>query len=97
MPRTIDSERPRSKSYTECWRWVMAKSTAGYGQVRFNGKAVYVHRLFYEAFKGKIPRGLTIDHLCRQRDCFNPKHLEAVSNKENIRRGFKARELLKCQ
>lgn len=72
---------------TKCWIWQYAKSTAGYGQIRRNGKAIYLHRLIYEAFNGKIKKGLTIDHLCRQRSCFNPDHLEAVSNRENILRG----------
>jgi len=51
------------------------------------GPVRYAHRLAYERAKGSIPAGLQIDHLCRVRECVNPDHLEAVSQRENIRRG----------
>ncbi len=47
-----------------------------------------VHRVTYETFVGPIPEGLEIDHLCRNRLCCNPVHLEAVTRKENVRRGL---------
>jgi len=62
------------------------KST-GYGQVRRENKNYSVHRLFYIRYKGPIPNGLVLDHLCRVRDCVNPQHLEAVSQKINSLRG----------
>lgn len=46
-----------------------------------------VHRLSYEAFKGPVPDGAVIDHVCRNTLCYNPDHLEAVSQKENVLRG----------
>lgn len=55
------------------------------------GKHHYAHRLMYEHFIGPIPDGLTIDHLCRNRGCVNPAHMEAVSGRENTRRGVRAK------
>jgi hypothetical protein len=69
-----------------CWLWV-GSLRGGYGRVRFNGKLVEAHRLSYEHHVGKIPDGLVIDHLCRNRSCINPEHLEVVTEAENIRRG----------
>ena len=71
---------------TPCWVWTGAKCQ-GYGKVRGSGKPRRVHRATYELFVGEIPAGLHLDHLCRNRDYCNPGHLEAVTCKENIRRG----------
>lgn len=70
-----------------CWNWVSSKNLKGYGQFWYNDKPVYAHRFSYELFKGDIPKGMTLDHLCRNHSCVNPEHLEAVTSKENILRG----------
>ena len=70
-----------------CWLWTGRKNADGYGQFRPKGKSVYVHRWAYELLIGPIPDGLTIDHLCRVRNCVCAAHLEAVTNRENILRG----------
>lgn len=66
---------------------------SGYGRVYINGKRVYAHRAAYERAFGKIPDGYQIDHLCRNRACINPQHLEAVTQKINILRGHSPRIL----
>lgn len=72
---------------TQCWEWQRAKDKDGYGKLRVNGVAVYAHRYYYEQKYGPIPEGLTIDHLCRNRACVNPEHMECVDIRENILRG----------
>lgn len=71
----------------ECWNWT-AYSWKGYGQFRNAGRPVPAHRFAYELVIGPIPLGLQIDHLCRNRKCVNPNHLEPVTQQENIRRGL---------
>ncbi len=70
-----------------CWIWMREPLRSGYGTTRINRVHYSAHRLAYEAFRGEIPTGLTLDHLCRVRCCVNPWHLEAVTEAENIRRG----------
>jgi HNH endonuclease len=67
----------------KCWPWGGTIQSKGYGLV--GGRLV--HRVVYELVRGPIPAGLTIDHLCRNRRCANPSHLEAVTMQENYRRG----------
>lgn len=71
-----------------CWNWLAGKDKDGYGQFCFNHKGVRAHRFAYQITKGDIPKGLTIDHLCRNTSCVNPDHLEAVTIKINTLRGF---------
>lgn len=85
LPERIESKIKRTEN--SCWEW-QATKTLGYGMVRFNGRMRGAHRVVYELLKAKIPKGLHIDHLCRNPACVNPDHLEPVTCKENIRRGL---------
>jgi hypothetical protein len=72
---------------TGCWVWQRQISTSGYGMTSYQGKYMGAHRAVYLLEKGEIPEGLELDHLCRNRACINPEHLEPVTRRENLLRG----------
>lgn len=69
-----------------CWLWTGARTLNGYGFISYHGRNEMAHRIAYGLFVGPIPEGKTLDHLCRQRACINPKHLEPVTLRENVLR-----------
>lgn len=69
-----------------CWPWLRGCDSNGYGHVGVHGDVYLTHRLAYELLVGPIPAGLTIDHICRNRPCCNPYHMEPVTRGENRRR-----------
>ena len=74
------------KVIDNCWVWQGTIINTGYGQISYHNKHYSVHRLSYILYIGEIPEKLELDHLCRNRKCCNPDHLEPVTRKENIRR-----------
>jgi hypothetical protein len=74
-----------------CWVWQGGKTPEGYGLIVADQRQSYTHRVAWEMLRGPIPPGLHIDHLCRNRACCNPDHLEPVTPAENQRRGVLVR------
>lgn len=79
-------------SHSDCWLWQGKTQNSGYGQFSIGSrktvrKLVYAHRFSYEQMVGCIPPGMQIDHLCKERLCVNPDHLEVVTPRVNTHRG----------
>lgn len=71
----------------DCWLWPGLLTKGGYAVVSYQGKMQCLHRIIYSYFKGPIPEGYELDHICRIRHCCYPEHLEPVTRQENQRRG----------
>ena len=84
-----------------CWMWVGATKKKGYGSFAVGGVSFGAHQVIYALYKGLVPKGLQLDHLCRVRSCVNPDHLEPVTSLENRLRGeslvFKASRSSYCK
>ncbi len=75
-----------------CWNWLGCVNSDGYGRVRIGGVSQFVHRAMMEWKVGrKLDRAEVVDHLCRNKACARPSHLEVVTSAENTRRGWTAR------
>lgn len=69
-----------------CWQWTAALNSKGYGSFNIDKVGKSTHRVVYELLVGPIPDGLQLDHLCRNKRCCNPAHLDPVTAAENARR-----------
>ena len=73
-----------------CWEWTAAKNPKGYGEFGgVPGRTHLAYRLLFEDVRGPVPPGMQLDHLCRNKGCVNPDHLEVVTPREN---SFRARK-----
>ena len=92
---TKTSDLARFKSYVEksgeCWVWKGRLDRYGYGEFKYQGKKHKAHRWIYEALNFSLEPTMVVDHLCRNRKCVRPDHLELVTMKENTRRGISHR------
>lgn len=70
-----------------CWEWTAGRNTNGYGAINIARRQYRAHRVMYEWLVGPIPSGMDLDHLCRNRACVRPDHLEPVSRQTNLLRG----------
>jgi hypothetical protein len=86
-----DDWRERFASHVDingaCHMWMGPFHGNGYGLFQLDGRPHPAHRIAYTIAHGYVPSGLVIDHLCANKWCVNPSHLEAVTNGENVRRG----------
>lgn len=92
----------RKDAETGCWIWLGKIGEGGYGHIKHEGKSRKAATVAYEFYKGLVPTGLVLDHLCRNKLCINPEHLEAVTQKVNWDRGngpesIKGRKVLECK
>lgn len=86
-PRLRDSDWAKIDLTPDgCWQWTGATSPHGYGRVNHLKKTWLSHRYVWTHLRGEIPDGLDLDHLCRNRSCVNPAHLEPVTHLVNMRR-----------
>lgn len=76
-------------STDDCWLWGRQIDSKGYGQLTNSGIRYSAHRFMYLAYRGDIPTGLEVDHICDTPRCMNPDHLQLLTHAENTRKRFK--------
>ena len=91
MSTLVERFWPKVNKTEGCWVWMASLTAQGYGQI--SGKPLtqsplLAHRVSWEFANGPIPTSMQIDHLCRNRRCVNPSHMEVVDNRTNTLRGI---------
>lgn len=87
-----------TKLDSDCWLWQGDRSPRGYGRINFSGLLFTAHSVFFFLRHQRLPKlGLELDHLCNQRGCVNPFHLEEVTRKVNVRRIYERRDAAKAE
>lgn len=79
-----------------CWLWIASTNAHGYGTFKVENGSTLAHRISWSMHGGVVPKDMQIDHLCRVRNCVNPKHLEVVSPRVNTHRGFTNARKIHC-
>lgn len=74
---------------TGCWEWQLSQTTKGYGKLRHEGRTRQAHIVYFELECGAVPKGRVLDHLCKNKVCVNPAHLEPVLHQVNVQRAGK--------
>ena len=93
-PHTLDSLKSRTHTNENgCWVWEGTKRSNLYGVTVYMGTQTTTHRVAYQLAHGltKLSKDIEIDHICNNRECINPEHLEAVTHQENMQRGAQRR------
>lgn len=103
MKRILVRERERVHKHikinsdNECWEWTATLTPSGYGQgydryTITNCTVQFAHRIVYKLYKGDIPKDLDLDHLCKNRKCVNPEHLQPITKKDHRKRTWEQRK-----
>src|SRR5687768_10841545 len=79
VPRDMRRFWPKVRVTETCWEWQGHVTRNGYGRFRVTDESRLAHRYSYEFFNGELPEGMVVDHLCSNKRCVNPDHLEAVT------------------
>lgn len=79
---------PKIDAGGDCWEWIAGRDAKGYGRISVDRRARHAHRVVWSMLVGPIPDRLEIDHRCRNHGCVNPDHLELVTRRVNVRRGY---------